>query len=97
MGELGPQSEAFHREMGSEARKLKLEGLFTVGELAQSIHAEAGVPIGAHCSDRDELLEQLTATVQPGDVVLLKASRSMLMDKVVEELKLSLGEGHETE
>jgi UDP-N-acetylmuramoyl-tripeptide--D-alanyl-D-alanine ligase len=97
MGELGPQSEVLHREMGSEARKLKLDALFTVGDLAQAIHKEVGLAIGVHCNDRDELLGQLAATVQPGDVLLLKASRSMQLDKVVEELKLSLGEGHETE
>jgi len=87
MGELGGQSEALHQEIGRAVRSLKVDALFTVGELGRIIHEAAALGAGAHCGSREELAKLLKATVQPGDVVLLKASRSVGLDGVVEGLR----------
>jgi UDP-N-acetylmuramoyl-tripeptide--D-alanyl-D-alanine ligase len=86
MGELGPESESFHREIGETVQALGIDALCTVGDLARFTREAAGPVAGGHCDDREKLLERLQATVRAGDLLLLKASRSMKLDLVVEQL-----------
>jgi UDP-N-acetylmuramoyl-tripeptide--D-alanyl-D-alanine ligase len=87
MGELGEKKEEYHREIGAAVRELGIQMLFTVGDLGRFIFEAAAVKSGIHCKDRDELTQQLNATIREGDVLLLKASRSVKLDLVVDALK----------
>lgn len=87
MGELGEKKEEYHREIGAAVRKLGIHALFTVGDLGRFIFEAAAPKSGTHCKDGKELTQHLNATIRDGDVLLLKASRSMKLDLVVEELK----------
>lgn len=89
MKELGPESASLHRDVGSRIGALGVEGLITLGELSKEIAAgalEAGVPSEScsHAASHDEAVEILSKRTVPGQWILVKGSRSMTMEKVVE-------------
>ena len=92
MLELGKESERFHRLIGEAIAKSDVEGLMTFGELSKHTLAQARA-LGMkrdklwHCSTHDEIAKVLKKVAKKGDVVLLKGSRSMRMEKVLEKLK----------
>ena len=85
MGELGDTSSRFHREAGAQARDLGIERLYGIGELAS--YAVKGFGAGArHFSLMDDLVDALRRDLQPGVVLLVKGSRSMALERVVNTL-----------
>lgn len=85
MGELGDDSVQFHQHAGEMARHYGIEQLFTVGELSR--YAVAGFGRGArHFSSVDELIDILTAEIPKDVTLLIKGSRRMAMDNVVNAL-----------
>ena len=90
MKELGPESESFHREVGAYAGEKKIDFLITVGSDARYMGEGAAPYLGAenirHYMDRDAFLKEMDQYIRPGDVVLVKGSRSMEMEKVVTKI-----------
>lgn len=91
MLELGSHETEFHREIGAVIRPDECDYLFTYGPLAKHIAAEAAkkMPrdrIRAYL-DKDLMIRELMKLVSSGDVVLVKASRGMKLEEVVEALK----------
>lgn len=86
MGEVGEQGPAFHAEVGAQARARGISGLLALGDL--SAHAVAAFGARAWlASDIDALNSQLAAQLtEPGVLVLVKGSRFMRMERVVESL-----------
>ncbi len=85
MGELGETSARFHEEAGAQARALGIERLYGIGELAA--HSVKGFGAGARQFGlMDDLVEALRRDLQPGAVLLVKGSRSMAMERVVNAL-----------
>jgi UDP-N-acetylmuramoyl-tripeptide--D-alanyl-D-alanine ligase len=85
MGEVGDQGPAFHREIGEYARAAGANRLLTVGDLA--MHAVAAFGSGGkHYADQDALVRELAAGPHRGTTVLVKGSRFMAMERVVERL-----------
>jgi len=79
MAELGAEGPRYHREIG---RLLSdVDHAIAVGELARDYGAEEWV------ADANEAAERLAALVQPGDVVLVKGSRSVGLERVAAKLK----------
>jgi UDP-N-acetylmuramoyl-tripeptide--D-alanyl-D-alanine ligase len=96
MGELGAESESGHREVGEAAASLRIDELIAVGATAASI-ARAALKAGLEKSiavhspqEAAELLEKSSA---PGDLILVKGSRSARMERVIEEF----AKNHQTE
>ncbi|MEB3288870.1 MAG: UDP-N-acetylmuramoyl-tripeptide--D-alanyl-D-alanine ligase [Leptolyngbya sp.] len=88
MKELGDQSVALHRRVGETVRQLNLDGLLILADPAeaQALAAGAeGIPTHAF-TDHDTLATHLQGLLQPGDRVLLKASRSVALERVVAAL-----------
>lgn len=91
MGELGSLSELAHLELGEYAAALELDALVVVGRKSRRIGEgarAAGAP-GASvrpCATPEEALEVLDDILRPGDAVLVKASRAMGLETVVEGL-----------
>ena len=85
MGELGDQGPAFHREIGEYARAAGVDRLLAVGELATHAVAAFGAG-GKHYADQVSLVHELNATLERGTTVLVKGSRFMAMERVVEGL-----------
>ena len=88
MGELGSESEPGHRRVGAAAGKLGLACLITVGDEARFISESAsGVGEIIHTSDTNAAASALRSFAKPGDVVLIKGSRSARMEGVISELE----------
>ena len=91
MLELGRSSEDFHRNIGSQIASLAPQGLLTFGKLSRYMlkGAEAsGMDRQRlwHCASHDEIAALLKKIVKRGDAVLIKGSRGMAMEKVVNKL-----------
>lgn len=86
MGELGESSVDLHRTIGEEARHAKLDKLLTLGELSQFASAAFGQ--GAeHFNSMDELLDVAESLLNEDVTVLVKGSRFMRMERVVDRLE----------
>ena len=85
MAELGPEAASLHAEAGRHARRHGVERLLLVGELS----AEAARTFGhgaTHFPDCAALVERLRDELPDGATVLVKGSRSMAMERVVEAM-----------
>jgi UDP-N-acetylmuramoyl-tripeptide--D-alanyl-D-alanine ligase len=83
MLELGPGELEEHRKVGERARiALSLAAFF--GPRSRVTQEAAG--LGAHFTEIAPLLAWLTPQLRPSDVVLVKGSRSMKLERVVEAL-----------
>jgi UDP-N-acetylmuramoyl-tripeptide--D-alanyl-D-alanine ligase len=86
MGELGTDAAALHAEIGSAARTLGVDGLYTLGEL--SVHAARAFGTGARHFDRlEDLLAEVESRLAPGVTVLVKGSRFMRMERIVKSFE----------
>ena len=84
MAELGDVSDAEHLRMGRLARSLGYFAVIVVGDAPQ-LAAGAG-DIAFVVPDPEAALAAAAAVVEPGDVVLVKASRSVGLEKAAAEL-----------
>jgi UDP-N-acetylmuramoyl-tripeptide--D-alanyl-D-alanine ligase len=85
MGELGADAERMHVEMGDAAKAAGIQRLFTLGELSEGATRRFGS--GAqHYRDLDALCDALVDLLAPQVTVLIKGSRFMRMERVVERL-----------
>jgi UDP-N-acetylmuramoyl-tripeptide--D-alanyl-D-alanine ligase len=83
MRELGAHSDTEHARIGKEVENLGIDFLLTYGDEARRIHEEAGILQKFHYDQKNVLAEYLAELLSPGDVVLVKGSRSMRMEDVV--------------
>ncbi len=82
MGELGPDAAALHREVGERAKAAGIQRLLCLGEM--SAHAAQGFGAGAmHFERIEELLAEIECALGPEVTVLVKGSRFMKMERVV--------------
>ena len=87
MAELGPGAPAFHREIGEEVTRHGVGALVAVGELARGyLDGAAAVPVTRWAPDASAAIPAVEEVVQPGDCVLVKASRAVGLDAVAEAL-----------
>jgi len=88
MSELGVETDEYHRQVGRRAAELGIENLIAVGTRAQG-YIEGATEAGLcrtpgschHFADRREAIAVIPELIQPGDVVLLKASRFMKLEE----------------
>jgi UDP-N-acetylmuramoyl-tripeptide--D-alanyl-D-alanine ligase len=86
MGELGPGAADLHREIGARARSAGIHRLLALGEL--SAHAVEGFgPGGMHFERIEELLAEIEVALGAEVTVLVKGSRFMRMERIVESFK----------
>lgn len=93
MLELGEESPLFHREVGQHLARLGMDAVFTFGDLAREAAEEArrrGVDDSFPFDDQNRLVEQLLLHLREGDSLLIKGSRGMRMEEVVEKLRTRL-------
>jgi len=85
LAELGPDTEALHRDLGSIARAAGVEVLYTVGILSTRA-AEAFGPGGQHFPDQASLISALREHLGSHNLVLVKGSRAAAMERVADAL-----------
>lgn len=93
MLELGEKSPDFHREIGELAKALGIDYLITFGKEAKFIYngaRESGFAAGYlfYFSEakREKLISFLKQILRPNDVILIKGSQGVRMEKVVKAL-----------
>ncbi len=90
MLELGSIKEEAHKEVGQFAASIGVDTILGVGDLMLITVTEArerGVSNSWHFTDHVKLKKKLSEITQPGDYILVKGSRGMKMEKIVEFLK----------
>ncbi|SCX75404.1 UDP-N-acetylmuramoyl-tripeptide--D-alanyl-D-alanine ligase [Desulfoluna spongiiphila] len=90
MRELGEEAPRFHRELGAKAAESGIAGLYTCGEFAGEVRQGAlGAGLPDHCihtGEKDALIQRITHDIHTGDWILVKGSRSMGMEQIVNDL-----------
>jgi UDP-N-acetylmuramoyl-tripeptide--D-alanyl-D-alanine ligase len=85
MGEVGQQGPEFHQEVGAFAKASGIEALFTLGDLC--LHSSQAFEGAHHFSDMDNLQHAVLAQISTYNSVLVKGSRFMKMERVVDALR----------
>lgn len=93
MKELGAHSLELHRQVGNVVRQLNLARLLVLEDLEAAAMIEGAAPTSAQSfPTREALVNYLREFLQPGDRVLFKASHSVGLDCVVEQVRTTLTE-----
>ena len=100
MLELGESSKREHQRVGKEIARTNVDCLFTFGKLAKGIADAASLPTAERKTKRklktesfdnkEKLSEKVLQIISPGDAVLVKGSRGMKMEEVVNALTRNL-------
>ena len=89
MRELGAMTHDAHRALGREAGNRQIDALFALGDLAKVVvegGRESGIDQAWAYADRDALTRALQAYLKPGDLMLIKGSRGIAMERIVTAL-----------
>ncbi|MBI5774330.1 MAG: UDP-N-acetylmuramoyl-tripeptide--D-alanyl-D-alanine ligase [Verrucomicrobia bacterium] len=92
MAELGEHGAAAHTEVGRRTAEAGVDALLAVGSMAEVLAENArsaGLRDVSVFADTASAGAALRAMARPGDLVLLKASRSTRIERVAEELKMN--------
>lgn len=101
MNELGSEEISGHKEVGACCADLKIDLLVTVGEKGKLIAEGAREKLNGETSEKmtllhfdtkEELYPELDKILEPGDVILLKASRTYEMEKIGEVILKGISE-----
>jgi UDP-N-acetylmuramoyl-tripeptide--D-alanyl-D-alanine ligase len=89
MRELGPESEKIHRETGTGLGAFPIDSLFTVS--GHAVHMmqgarDAGISRVEFFEDSDSASDRIADFLQEGDLVLVKGSRGVRTEKIVERI-----------
>ena len=92
MRELGAASAELHRKVAERLRRGPIKRVILVGDGTGPMYealsgGDLFGPSVERCQRVDECLERLAGSVRAGDVVLLKASRAVELDRLVEPLR----------
>jgi len=98
MLELGERAQEAHEEIGRYVVGRGTDDLSTVGPLSEATARAAriagmGEGHARHFGDKAEVYRHLKELLKPGDIVLVKGSRGMGMEEVVEKIGESLDKG----
>ena len=85
MGELGDDAAALHAEIGTYAKAAGVNRLYTLGSLSREMSKAFG-NASQHYDTPQDLAIDLSKVMKPGVTVLVKGSRFMAMERVVNEI-----------
>ncbi len=88
MLELGEYGAVYHRDLFKAIEMNQIDVVFCVGTLMQNLYdVLPSEKQGGYAVSVEDIIPQLTSVLRQGDVVLVKASNSMNLKKVVTVLK----------
>jgi UDP-N-acetylmuramoyl-tripeptide--D-alanyl-D-alanine ligase len=85
MGEMGAEAKPLHAGIGDYAKLANLDGLFALGTLTEETVMALGAN-GWHFDTLEELVHEIDQRLAPNVTVLVKGSRFMKMERVVQKL-----------
>jgi UDP-N-acetylmuramoyl-tripeptide--D-alanyl-D-alanine ligase len=88
MKELGEESYRLHKEVSQYAASMNVDLLITVGEFNEAFREGFSKSGFIAFQSTDEAIEYIVNNLSTEDVVLVKASRSMKFETIIEKLKL---------
>ncbi len=93
MKELGSESENIHRKIGLKVRDLSIDAVFFFGDETASAYEAAvgGGPDRFYFNNYEKLEDSIAGYIDRGDTVLLKGSRSMELERLVDTLTARKG------
>jgi UDP-N-acetylmuramyl pentapeptide synthase len=86
MRELGEKKVGYHRELGRILKGSALSLILLLGEDTKITSDEIGNGRASHFEDKAHLVDFLSGKIGKGDIVLVKGSRALGMDEIVEAL-----------
>jgi len=92
MGELGEDTQALHNQAGEQARLKGIDRLYGFGPYCVGA-VEAFGDNAKHFDTQVAMIKQLEQKLTSGVTLLVKGSRTMQMDKVVNAVVLNTGQG----
>jgi UDP-N-acetylmuramoyl-tripeptide--D-alanyl-D-alanine ligase len=95
MAELGADSAALHRQVGTVAKEAGIERLLATGELSRNT-VDAFGDGATWYESADEISTELATSLSPDSNVLVKGSRSMRMGRVVRAISRTRPEAMES-
>ncbi len=93
MLELGPDEGSMHADIGIFASS-RVDELVAFGPRARELAGEARKSLGdhvLHTEDVEAAIARVLDVSGPGDVILIKASRGMRLERVIDGLQARLG------
>lgn len=91
MLELGPDEQKFHEEIGHYIDPTKIQMVYTYGNLSKHITKITSEKLGAQNSlsfdNKEELVDHLLKILADETLVVVKASRGMKLEEVVDRIK----------
>lgn len=91
MLELGEDASFYHQQLGRQITNSSIDLVFAFGTLAKEtvtvIDLQNVAVYARHYPDADSLFEGLKNSLQQGDVILLKGSRGMRVEKIMDSLE----------
>ena len=94
MLELGAAARAAHAKVGEQLAAVGVELVLTIGDMARVAGETAlrnGVPVAIDCNNHAQAIHELRQRLLPGDTLLLKGSRGMTMEKLLEAFATQAG------
>jgi UDP-N-acetylmuramoyl-tripeptide--D-alanyl-D-alanine ligase len=86
MKELGEKTEGYHLELGQYLRNSSLSLILFIGEETRIAADAIGSGRAMHFPEKKALIGFLSEYLQRDDIVLVKGSRALGMDEIVEAL-----------
>jgi len=83
MGELGEDAARLHAQVGDAARQAGIDALYALGELSREMVQAFGSG-GQHFDDAEALKAALCPELKAGTTLLIKGSRFMKMERIVQ-------------
>jgi UDP-N-acetylmuramoyl-tripeptide--D-alanyl-D-alanine ligase len=91
MLELGEHAESMHKQIGALAAASGIRKLYVTGDFAEAVATGARQSkmsaANIFSGSKDDIIDDLKQTLKPGDWVLIKGSRGMAMEDIVNALK----------
>jgi len=81
MFELGKRTKPAHQKIGQLSRKLGVDILMSIGNLSKPMMADH------HFAGKPAAIKKLKQLIKPGDRILVKASRGMKLEDIVEAIR----------
>lgn len=88
MGELGADAQTMHAEIGAYAKEAGIQKLFALGSLTKNAVSAFGLD-AAHFETVESLADALKQNMGTDVTVLVKGSRYMKMERVVDAIQLA--------